>query len=305
MRPTLSCQLIQLSTVDGYHLPGLWHAAGKRAVVFLHGNGSTSVFYKVEKMQAFATTLAAAGWGFLAFNNRGAHYVKKLQRHTDTTEEVYDRLGTAYERIADCVPDINAAVDFLREQGVTNIVLVGESSGANKICVYNHLFPHHDMRGCALVAGGDDTGWYYSQLGDERFWALLAEGKERVAAGAGEDLIVSLLPQLLSYQSFVDTCDPDGDYNCFPFLEAAGTFALSTQPLFRFFHEITMPTLALYGELDEFSGVPPAQALDLLRKHSGAPHALTTQLISGADHSFHAHIAVEVDSIARWLTTLA
>ena len=47
--------------------------------------------------------------------------------------------GCAYERIRDCVLDIDGAVRELRRRGYRDITLIGHSTGANKIAVYDSL----------------------------------------------------------------------------------------------------------------------------------------------------------------------
>src|SRR5664279_4691963 len=98
-------QLVQINTSDGLSLPGLLYEAKrtKKVMIYLHGNGSTSVFYQDNQIPEFVQTLEKAGISLLMFNNRGAHYIKKLdvQKSDGTTDR--KPYGMAYEIIKECV----------------------------------------------------------------------------------------------------------------------------------------------------------------------------------------------------------
>ncbi len=253
-------------------------------------------------MKIFAETLSQKGWAFLPFNNRGAHYVKKFRLLPEKTEEVMQ--GTWMEKIADAQFDIQAAVEYVQSLGFEDIVLIGESSGANKICVYNDKHPANPVKGYALVGGGDDTGLWSKMLG-ENFTSALESSKTMVARGRGGELTDTRVShQLLSYQSLLDTIDPDGEYNVFPFLEASGQAALSTKPLFHCFAKITKPTLALYGSLDPFCVVPAEQAVAMLRDHFPKKELFTGVVSEGADHSFEGKEREEAEAILDWIINL-
>ncbi len=255
-------------------------------------------------MQAFADGLAQVGWAFFAFNNRGAHYIKKFTyKENDERKERFQ--GTALELIDECVLDINGAIEHLRTLGFNEFVLIGESTGANKICVYNHLQPDNPCTGYALIGGGDDTGLWYEILGKEKFWNNIHLAKKKIADGKGEELISREISHgIMTHLALLDTIDPDGSYNCFPFVEAAGKAQLSEKPLFHMFSEINKPSLVLYGEKDVYCSVPPAQAISILKEHITNPEKYTWEVTPEADHSFSEHTKEETQAVTRWLETL-
>ena len=76
-------QLVGFETPDHLQLPGLLYEPEKKTdkvAVYLHGNGSSSVFYSNHKMNLFGQELNRIGVSFFPFNNRGAHWIKKLDR---------------------------------------------------------------------------------------------------------------------------------------------------------------------------------------------------------------------------------
>lgn len=307
MQAETSLRHLTFTTSDKLELPALLYTPQtptKKIALFLHGNGSASVFYKAQKMQAFAEGLAETGWAFLAFNNRGAHYIKKFSyKENDEKKERFQ--GTALELIDECAIDIDSAIGHLQTLGFSEFILIGESTGANKICVYNHLKPNNPCTGYALVGGGDDTGLWYEMLGKEKFWNSIHLARKKIAEGKGEELISREISHgIMTHQALLDTIDPDGSYNCFPFVEASGKAQLSTQPLFRFFAEITKPALVLYGEKDLYCFVPASQAVSILKEHTANPESFTWEVTPGADHSFSEHTQEEVKAITNWLKKL-
>ena len=293
-------ELVQIKTSDGLLLPGIFSAPEKTsaAAIYLHGNGSSSVFYKEDYHALFRNALARRGIALLQFNNRGAHYIKQLRVRRQGREEL-KRYGMAYEKIKDCVYDIDAAVSFLRKRGYKTFYLTGLSTGANKICVYHYYKPRNAISKNVLLGGGDDAGIYYHLLQKKKFWPLLAKAKRRVSAGTGEDIMSELLPaEIFSYQGFYDIANPDGDYNVFPFYEVLKNTALSKKPLFRHFQSIKKPTLVVYGEHDEYAWGDVPRIVALLKERKPL---FEYKIISGADHACSEHQQELSSVIARWL----
>lgn len=284
--------LVQIKTTDGLTLPGLFYEAdkSKKAAIFLHGNGSTSVFYSDDLREKQAKALNSKGISYLLFNNRGAHYIKKL---------VNKRLGMAYEKIKDCINDIDGAIKFLENRGYQEFYLIGESTGANKICVYHYYKPHNKVSKYILLGGGDDTEIYYNQLGEKRFHKLLKEATDKIREKKGEEIICELLPdKIFSYIGFYDIANPDGDYNVFPFLEVMRNIKLSKKPLFRHFKSIDKPTLVVYGEKDEYAWDDVPGIVKILKKQKPE---FKYVIIKDADHSFTEHQKELSKIITEWL----
>lgn len=292
--------LIQIKTEDGLTLPGLLYEAkdSQKALVHLHGNGSTSVFYSDDQHEILAQTLTRKGISFLTFNNRGAHYIKKLDI-VKNSKKSRKRFGMAYEKIKECVYDIDGAIYFLKNRGYKEFYLIGESTGANKICVYNFYKPKNRVAKYILLGGADDTGIYYDELGEKRFFALLKQAKEKIKKRKGEEIIHELLPdEIFSYQGFYNIANPDSDYNVFPFLEALGKAKLSKRPLFRYYESITKPTLVVYGEKDQYAWGDVSRVVEILRKQKSE---FTYKIIKDADHSFSKHQKQLAEVVCNWI----
>lgn len=295
-------EIVEFLTPDGLTLPGLlYEASHKKAVVIhLHGNGTSSVFYSQKTNEIFARAYAKRGISVLFFNNRGANLIKRLTVRRGECEK-RQPYGMAYEKIKECVPDIDGALAFLKGRGYRVLYLSGTSTGANKICVYHHYRPHNPIKKYVLICGGDDTGIYYQGLGKKKFWRLLALAKRRIKARRGDEILPELLPAFVfSAKGFYDIAHPDGDYNVFPFYELLGRARLSKKPLLRHFRAINKPSLVVYGSKDEYAWGAVPTLVDRLQRENPALNYL---VIKGADHRFTKHEEELATHVAKWLST--
>jgi pimeloyl-ACP methyl ester carboxylesterase len=294
----LNPKFVQFKTSDNLILPGLLFEVqtSKEVAIFLHGNGSSSVFYFDD--YSLAKELNKKGISLLMFNNRGAHIIKKFNVESNGVVE-RKRFGMAYENIKESIFDIEGAVAFLEKQGYKNFHLIGTSTGANKICVFNYYRPKNNVSKYVLVSGGDDTGIYYSMLGKSKFQKILELSKKKIQEGKGEEIICDLLPDdVLSYKAFWDMCNPDGDYNIFPYTEVIERIKLSTKKLFRHFKSIRKSTMIIYGENDEYVPWGTEKIYKILKDYQ--PN-FTYKIIQATDHQYSGKIPVLAKLIAHWL----
>ena len=293
------CRLIRFEATDGVELAGLLYEPKrptKRAIVWLHGTGGSSIF-DARRSNPLAAEFVARGFAYFPFNNRGAHLIRRL-RQRGKTRSVMGGMG--YERIRDCVPDIDGAARELRRRGYRELYLAGHSTGANKIAVYDHYKPRNPFRRYVFLAGGDDTGLMYDQLGAAGFRRTLAKARERIKAKRGEEVVPKSLSDMpMSWIALYDTMNPDGDYNVFPFLEALDGIRLSKRRPFRYFAEVRKPSLVLYGEKDEYARGDISRSVAVLSEVAGPNVELA--ILEDADHGFSGREAELGELIANWL----
>ncbi len=287
----LKPEIVHIATADNLLLPGLFfepEQKTKKALVMLHGNGGSSILRYRSLTKAFVSALHAHQTAYLPFNNRGAGYYTKVDLAKPEGSESSRKYGMAYEQIEEAVADIEAVTSFLQSRGYTEINLIGYSTGANKICIYNFLKPQNPIHKYILACGGDDVGIYYNQWGADKFYSYLDEAKMAVENGRGRDLILELVKEglIISYQSLLDTIDPNGSYNCFSYHEVLSQKRLGTKHLFQEFSSITKPSLVVYGDQDEFCYGQVNNIMEILKHHTSPNASMEYQLIEGADHGF-------------------
>jgi pimeloyl-ACP methyl ester carboxylesterase len=210
--------------------------------------------------------------------------------------------GCAFERIRDCVQDVDGAVRELRRRGYRDITLIGHSTGANKIAVYDHYKPRNQIKRYILLGGGDDTGLLYDQLGARRFTAALQKARTSIAAKRGDELVPPAISKLpMSWRAFYDMANPDGDYNVFPFTEVMRGIRLSRRPRFRYVRAIRKPALFLYGERDEYCVDSASATLAALADALGPKPNVELAIMADADHGFAGKEEELAQVIARWM----
>ena len=289
------CRLIRFDTTDDVSLAGVLFEPRRpsgSAAIFIHGTGGSSVF-ESKRTALLGEAFNRAGVAWFAFNNRGSQIVRRAGATLG---------GFGYERIRDCVFDLDAAIRELRRRGYRDLTLVGHSTGANKIAVYNHHQPRNGAKRFVLLGGGDDTGLLYKQLGSTRFRQSLLKARERIRARRGEEIVppnISRLP--MSWRSFYDMANPDGDYNVFPFLEVMNRVRLSRRPRFRFLRELRKPSLFLYGENDEYCFGDVPRCVAILDEALGPKPNVELAILADADHGFSEKESELASIITNWM----
>jgi pimeloyl-ACP methyl ester carboxylesterase len=282
-------RLVKFATRDAVELAGLLFEPKRtsaRAAIFIHGMGGS---FESRRTNLLARAFTQRGIAWFAFNNRGSYLMRRNG-------------GTAYEKIRDGVFDIDAALRELRRRGYRDLTLIGHSTGANKIAVFDHYTPRNFAKRYILLGGGDDTGLTYEQLGARRFAAALA--KARTLRRSTELVPRSISPTPVSWRSFYDMANPDGDYNVFPFLEVMRGIRLSRRARFRHLRAIRKPTLVLYGDRDEFCYGDVSRCVAILADALGPKPNFELAILSDADHGFTGREKELARVIIDWIGTL-
>lgn len=297
------CRVVRFEATDGVELSGLLYEPkrkSKRVAIFLHGTGGASVF-ESKRTNLLAQQFVDAGVAWFAFNNRGANLIKRLRRRKGAKSRSIEG-GSAHELIRDCGHDIDGAIRELRARGYRDFTLVGHSTGANKIAVYDARKPRNPVKRYVLLAGGDDTGLLYQQLGPRRFASALAKAKEKIRARRGEELVPrSVSPMPMSWRSFHDMANPDGDYNVFPFGEVMKNVRLSRRPRFRHVRGIRKPALMLYGDSDEYCYGDVSRCVAILADALGPSPNIELAILADADHGFSGKEEELAGMILGWM----
>jgi pimeloyl-ACP methyl ester carboxylesterase len=289
-----ACRLVRFEAVDGIALAGLLYEprrTSKRAIIWLHGGGGASVF-ESRRTNLLASIFIGQGIASFPFNNRGSGIVR---RAGDTFG------GSAFERIRDCVADIDVAIREVWRRGYRDITLAGHSTGANKIAVYDHYKPRNRARRYVLLAGGDDTGLLYAQLGARKFNALRIKAKAMIKARRGYELAPRIPGQtMLSWRALNDVANPDGDYNVFPFFEAMTETKLSRR-LFRYIRAIRKRSLYIYGDRDAYCFGDVPRCVSILAQNISDRAEIA--VMRDADHGFSGREEELGALIANWIAT--
>ena len=108
---------VHTEAVDGLVLEATYVGGGETVIAHTHGTAS---FHNNEAFEpALQEYCKQRNYGFLSFNNRGAHIE-----------------GATKELFSDSPKDIQAWIDWLHARGAKNIILSGHSLGTEKIASF-------------------------------------------------------------------------------------------------------------------------------------------------------------------------
>ena len=288
-------EFVRFFTDDNVELQGLYFAPSStpaRAGV-LHVHGLAGTFYENRFVDYVAKMLVDRGYAFLTFNNRGHDYMADLLKKEDAAWTYLDG-GGAYEVFADCVYDIDAALQFLQHQGVVDVCLLGHSSGANKVVFYQSRRKNEDVQSVILLSPNDDVGLHRHAVGED-FEELLQTARGMVEESKGDHLMPegSFFAYPISANTYLAFFGPESKRDTFPFRNPQAEFEeLST---------IACPLLILFGNVNEYVLQDLDETLALLERKANASSRVDTGIIDGAPHTYLGREEELSTVIAKWL----
>lgn len=290
---------INFLTADNLQLHGLvyQHENNRKLAIFIHGAGDSNVIKMGSMLSILSSKLAIKNYDLMAFNNRGAGYVSKVKKVNSLGEKIGEQMaGMAYERITDCVKDIDGAIDWGSSQGYEHFVLIGHSTGANKTVYYLTEKAKNNklVSQVFLLAGGDDITLQKSRLDNPSRY--LKQITSRVEKDEGHLLVPEgYFPgnHPISYASLLELINEGSAYDIFPF----GRYE-NDKKLFTRYKKIQIPIVAMYGSKDFGTVVPVESALAILREINTNTEVV---MLKEADHNFTNQHNQLADQILRRL----
>jgi len=300
----MKLNLVEFPNRKNIFLPGLLYEPEKgsdKVLIYLHGNGTSAGFYSVELQNIFGKTLTSQGISYLTFTNTGGHLLQKFDKIVNGEKERV-MAGTAYELIKDCLFDIDGAINFVKKRCYKHIYLIGASTGANKICVYDFYKEKNPVEKYILESGGDDSGFYYFAVGHKKFKQTMQICKKKITDEKGRKLVPKkFYDSPISYQSLYDQINPDGDYNIFPFYWQLNKIKIMKKTPWREIKKITKSTLLIYGDKDEFCYGKVYDCVDLIKKAVAGQDNFRFAIIQGADHAYFGKREELVEKVVKFL----
>lgn len=253
-------------------LDGFWVTGRRRnpaLLLFVHGMGGN--FYRSVSKKVMMDLAPAAGFDVLSFNNRG--------HEKDVADEVF----------TDCVHDIDAALRFGQAKGYRRFVLLGHSTGCQKIAYYQARRRDPRVKALVLAAIGDDYAIARRDLG-RRYAAQVARARALVKAGRGQVVMKAKGCLGFTARRFLSVADP----------RQAEAEIFNLDGSLRTFRRLTAPTLAVLPAAEEFACIPVAEMSARLRAAARA-RPFDTVLIPDADHGFKGRELETTGVILDWL----
>lgn len=271
--PEVTTTPVRATAADGIRLDGLlWSPAGAArsspALFLVHGYAGN--FY--TGWPALARTLAQAGHPVLALNMRDHDLTPQTSLFEDNRA------------------DVQAGMSLLAECAASQVVLLGQSLGTNRVLFYQAETQDPRVRGLVLMAApGNLLEWNIRTFGREPALALLAEAQRKVRQGRGTELmLVDLGPlgkALYSARHVVSLRGPETRSD--PFQNIA---------------RIRVPILILHGTADRLAD--PAVAERLKAAAVNAP-SVELHMIPGAGHDLPRHTDAVLPILRSWLERIS
>jgi pimeloyl-ACP methyl ester carboxylesterase len=264
--------------------------AGK-AILWVHGL-SGKFYGDVAMVDAFIEICEKKGWAFASFNNRGHDLIASIHKADATQPSGFSYMygGAGYELFEDCIYDIHAGVDFLVTQGFSEVIVVGHSTGALKVCYSEGNSPHKNIVGVVLAGAlsdrlGPDVDKIGLPVAIQRMEQLIADGK-------GDDLVTGLSFFPMTPKRFVslykkgsaeDVMDYDAD-----------------APSMKAFSAIKKPMLVIISQNDEYLD-RPAEKVKRVFDSAAKSSTYTCVIVPDATHGFDGKEKEVSDLITSWI----
>lgn len=297
MKTIMKWELVDFVTEDNIKLQGILYLPPRveGVVIIVHGfTGNFTSRYAFHNL--LAAKLSQHKWGVLAFNNRGFGVINSFHKVDPTRPKGYTSvtIGGVYEKFEDCVLDIRGAIDHLHSRGVREIILVGSSTGANKVAYFAGNTEVRNLKGLVLMGAVSDIEAFRNDL-LERYDEIVGEARKLVKKGKGREIIELGGGNSISAERLVSMTTAGGREEVFPYTDPRAKFTTLSK--------IKVPILALFGENDEYMKADKEKVLNLYRKHAGTTNFKGT-IIGGAYHSFGGYEEEVTKLIKDWIISL-
>src|SRR4029453_11082630 len=272
---TFQTQILTFTTADNERLHGaLLTPPNKKsdtALIFVHG---VAMNFYLQPLFNFGQELSQRGHHSFIINTRGHDWISRAGNLSKFG-------GSAYENLEDCLPDLDAALDYLQRQGYRRFVLVGHSLGAIKSIIYQGTRQRADV--VSIVSCSAPKQFYSERISRQPgFRETIEKAETMVAEGRGEELLsiaVGATPGIFSARTHLDKYGRDDRNDCRPYAKRIGCPLLaivgSAEP--KFFHEYAQELVAAAGTNSTF------------------------KLVDGGNHFYNRHTGEIVEIIYQWL----
>lgn len=252
-------------------LDGFWAHGPRRSrtlLLFVHGMGGN--FYRSRFKKELMQRAPARGLDVLSFNNQGCEQ------------------DVATENFRDCLHDLDAAVAFGIGHGYRHLVLLGHSTGCQKITYWQSRRRSRRVAAMVLAAIGDDYAIARRDLGKD-YAPWLAKARQWIARG-WKDKRLPARCHSFTAPRFLSAADPrQPEARLFNF----------DGPLAEF-GALRGPVLALFPALEQYACIPVAEMAARLRGRT-RNRRFRTVMVPEADHSFHGAEPAATQAILDWL----
>jgi pimeloyl-ACP methyl ester carboxylesterase len=290
--------ITEIVTKDNLILQGIYHEPPHKsgtAILWVHG--LTSHFYGdheiFEKMMELGDNPpAGGGYGFASFNNRGSGMVTGMSKVDPRSPKgsLYVTLGSGIETFTDCIYDIDAGISFLIKQGFKKVILIGQSTGANKVCYY--AGSQKDARVAGVILASPISDRLAGAVRDKKLQTNLRRMKKMVEKGKGDFLVNNLIFMPLTPKRYISLYDKNTEEDVFDYGDK--------NPKLKYFSQIMKPLLVILGEADESADRPVSEIKKVFDERAKSKRYNST-IIANATHGYDGKEKEFAQIIIHWI----
>ena len=282
---TVKGELINFITEDKIGLNGLLTDSGNSSTAVLHIPGMFSDMTS-SVGQLVAEVCQEINISCFLINTRGSGIVSSFNKYINDTEKEYYTGGTSYEIFEECIYDIDAAINVLKEKGFTKIILSGHSTGSQKIIHYALDEKSDDIiSGLMFLAPGDDLNINKRKLG-ERFQNILDTAKE---LSSSETLFEHPEFSMLSAKRYYEQNNERS-------IEGR---LFNYENDLNHISAISIPILSVFGKDEQYAIISPKDMLNKIA--SNYKNNLSETKLIGGNHSFETAEQELKQIISKWI----
>ena len=232
--------------------------------------GLSGNFFETKYTRLLAQTLINNGYDFLFAHNQGSFQVFEVPFLNKEGKWKSRLRGAAYEKFEDCLYDIGAWIDYLKNLNYNEVTVVAHSMGCNKIVYYLNNYNSSIIKKLILLAPQDNIN--YNEL--ECHKGLLEEAKNNIKSGFHDKLLSKKFLGfcLMSSETYYNEIT-NQTINNIPYKTSNGNFSL--------LNNINIPIHIIIGSED--IGNNGEEYMTLLMKHCKNG---SYDILNGANHNF-------------------
>ena len=286
--------LTEIITKDNHVHQGLYFQPSrknKKAILWVHG--LTGRFYGDPLlMNVFADACEEHGWGFASFNNRGHDVIANIRKidRRKRADFTHAMCGAGLEKFEDCLWDIDAGIAFLIEKGFDQVILIGHSTGANKVCFYAGM--KRDPRVVGVVLAGPTSDRFSRNTDKSNYQSNLSFMKKLMMQGKGNEIVSGRHFFPMTPRRWLSLLAPNTKEDVFNYGDNLNVL--------QTFGQIKKPLLVILSELDETADRPMLNIKDIFDDHTKSKN-YNSIIIPGTTHSYTGKEKEFVGIVIDWI----
>lgn len=281
----------RIYTDDNLELFGLlYEPESKSDTVLVYVHGMAGNFYENLFLDFIARTLTDNGIAFFTFNNRGCEFIKDLYKVKGKKRDII-RIGDTFEKFDDCLLDIDAAVDFVKNKGYSSVHLSGHSLGAPKVAYYA-AEKGSDLASVIFMSPADMVGLALKEKNLD--WELKTAQK-MIVDGKGDEMMPGMVwwNCYLSANTYMSLSDKKSKVAIFNFYDPKDKLDVLGR--------IKAPVYTIMGRKDDALVISIEDTMSRIKIALIGSKHVETEILGDANHGYMGDEQNLADKILAWI----